>query len=356
MSQMIDQTEFQILDDEHLTGRRLGNYRLERLLGHGNRSSVYRAKDITTWQTVALRVFDADLSGDRAFAARFHQAVTRVMELKHAHLLPILDHGMEEGLVYVVRPFIPGTGATMRDHLGEPLPPDEVLRRFQPIAEALDYAHEQGMVHGDLKPGNILMATPDQPLIADFGLAMAQPQANSFIATGRGEHIGTPEYISPEQGCGAAFDRRADLYALGVMFYEALTGRPPFRAEHGEDTARTIVMAQVTMPPPSPRAFAPKMTPAVEQVLLRALAKRPQERHASATELCAALAEAAELPFTTSVPAIVATTGGAGPVAMSTVEYTGWRPKRSFGEWKQVGYALAALLVLVVIAAVAIVR
>ena len=348
----VAQGEIEQLDDERLSGRRLGNYRLERLLGHGNRSSAYQGKDITSWQAVALRVLDADLSGDRAFVARFHQSIARVAELRHPNLLPILDHGTEEGLVYIVRPFI--TGATMRDRLGEPLPPEEALRLFAPIAGALDYAHERGMVHGDLKPGNILLTTPEQPQITDFGLALALPQANSFIATGRGQHLGTPEYISPEQGCGAAFDKRADLYAFGVMLYEALAGRPPFRAEGADDTARTIVMAHVTTPPPSPRDFAPRISPAVERVLLRALAKRPQERYGSACALCEALAEAAGLPFMVGAPAMATVAGGALPETLDDGDYVAQRPGRPGRDWRFAGLALLALVVGLVIAGVLI--
>ena len=336
------QGEIELLEDEQLSGRRLGNYRLERLLGHGNRSSVYQAKDITSWEPVAVRVLDADLSADRAFVARFDQSIARVTESQHRYLLPILDHGTEEGLVYVVRPFI--TGATLRDHLGAPLAPDGALRLFQPIAEALDYAHERGLVHGDLKPGNILLTTPEQPLIADFGLAQALPQGNSFIATGRGEHLGTPEYVSPEQGCGAAFDKRADLYALGVMLYEASTGRPPFRVESAEDTARTIVMAHVTTPPPSPRGVVPALSPAVESVLLRALAKRPQERYASAGALCAALADAAGLPFTTSAPPLAASGSVGDRETMGDGDYVAHRPLRPRRNWWYVGLALLVLV------------
>jgi serine/threonine-protein kinase len=336
------------LEVEHLRGTRLGRYRLEKLLGHGNRSSVYQAKDITTWQTVAVRVLDADLSADRAFVERFRQAIGRVAEVQHPNLLPIFDRDEHEGLVYVVRPLVAGT--TLRDHLGQPRPLDDVFRTFLPIAEALDYAHARGLVHGDLKPGSIFFPQPDQPLVADFGLAQAFPQGNSFIATARGNHLGTPEYISPEQGCGAQFDKRADLYALGVMLYEAIAGRPPFRAESPADTARTIVMAHVTAPPPPPSSFVPNLNSAVEQVLLRALAKRPGERYPSGVALCAALAEAAGLPFTADLGALG--DGASTPASNSLAgddHYITHRPGRTRPHWHfnvaLVSLALALLFI-----------
>ena len=166
-------TEIGPREDEHLSGTRLGHYRLEKLLGHGNRSSVYQAKDITTWQTVAIRVLDADLSADRAFVERFRQAIHLLSEAQHPNLLPILNRDEHEGLFYVVRPLV--TGTTLRDQLGQPRPLAEVLRLFLPIAEALDFAHARGLVHGDLKPGNILLPEPDRALVADFGLALAFP-------------------------------------------------------------------------------------------------------------------------------------------------------------------------------------
>ncbi|MFN8517265.1 MAG: serine/threonine-protein kinase [Chloroflexia bacterium] len=329
------------LEVEHLSGTRLGRYRLEKLLGHGNRASVYQAKDITTWQTVAIRVLDADLSADRAFVERYRQTIDRLAEARHPNLLPILDRDEHEGLVYTGRPLVAGT--TLRDQLGQPRPLGDVLRLFLPIAEALDYAHARGLIHGDLKPGSILLPLPDQPLVADFGLAQAFPQGNSFIATARGDHLGTPEYISPEQGCGAQFDKRADLYALGVMLYEAIVGRPPFRAESSADTARTIVMAHVTTPPPPPCTLLPSLNPAVEQVLLRALAKRPAERYPSGVALCAALAEAEGLPFTADLVALG--DGSADPegdYTASDAHYISHRPSRTRPQW-QVTVALVVM-------------
>ncbi len=278
-----------LLEDERLVGARLGNYRLEKLLGRGNRSAVYQAKDITTWGVVAVRVFDNDLSGDRAFVGRFRQAVARVTAVEHPNILPILAQGEEEGRIYIARSFF--DNGSLREYLGQPMPISEMLELFRPIAEALDFAHARGLVHGDLKPGNILFADDDQPLIADFGTAQALPSSNSFIAMARGEHVGTPEYVSPEQGRGAPFDKRADLYAFGVMLYESLSGRPPFRAESADDTPRTIVMQHVSAPPPRASSFFAEISPATDRVLARALAKHPEERYPNALALCAALAE-----------------------------------------------------------------
>ena len=275
------------VDFAPLIGQRWGRYTFTDLIGRGNRSAVYQARNMAENRLVAIRVLDHDLGTAPDFLARFHATVAAAAILQHPHILPILDHGEHDGLAYLVRPYI--GGSTLRNHLGKPLPPIEALQFLRPIAAALDFAHAHGIVHGDLKPGNILLPAATHPLLADLGTAGVVQLGNNVVATAKGEHFGTPEYLSPEQGRGTAFDGRADLYALGVILYEALTGRPPFRAERPEDTARTVVMAHIATPPPDPRVINPDLSPAVEPILRRALAKRPDDRYSSATALIDAL-------------------------------------------------------------------
>ena len=333
------------IEDERLIGARLGNYRLEKLIGHGNRSAVYQAKDITTWQTVAVRVIDGDLSADRAFVGRFRQEIARAKAVEHPNILPILAQGEEEGRNYIARPFL-DTGS-LRDYLGQPMPIGKAIALFHPIAEALDFAHARGLVHGDLKPGNILFDEAAKPLIADFGTAQALPGSNSFVATARGEHVGTPEYVSPEQGRGAPFDKRADLYAFGVMLYEALSGQPPFRAESAADTPRALVMQHVSTPPPPASSYYGEIGPATDRILLRALAKRPEERYSSATALCAALAKVEEIAFVS--PATPFSDDTAGTIAAPESVDVTYIPRRQIQSQHRRQYIMIALGILVVV-------
>lgn len=216
--------------------------------------------------------------------------MSAVAALEHPHILSINDFGEQDGSVFLVRPYV--SGSTLRERLGKPLPLADVIRLLRPIADALDYAHRQGIVHGDVKPGNVLLHTATHPLLADLGTAQVLVGGNTVGTAARGAHFGTPEYLSPEQGLGEIPDGRADLYALGVILYEALTGRPPFRRENSTDTAFTIAMHQLSTPPPAPRDLNPALSPSVERVLLRALAKDPAGRYPSGAALFAALEEA----------------------------------------------------------------
>lgn len=272
---------------EQLIGRMLGPYRIETLLGHGNLASVYRATDLANKKTVALRVLDRGISGNTSFIDRFLQSTTIMAALQHPNLLPILDHGFQEGLAFLARPLI--AGGTLRARLGQPLALAEAGRLLRPIASALDFAHRYRIIHGDLKPGNILLPTGDRPLLADLGIAPMLAQTNSLIAAAKGTQFGTPEYLAPEQVQGRNVDARADLYAFGVILYEALTGRPPFRAERPTDTPRLIGLAHLSSPPPSPRSLNPALSLATEAVLLQALAKRPEQRYPTAASLLDAL-------------------------------------------------------------------
>lgn len=273
---------------EQLSGQMFGRYRIGDLLGQGNRASVYRATDGLTGMTVALRVLDRAYSSDSAFREHFSWVMLSVARLRHPNLLPLIDHGIQDGYAFLSRPLIT-TGGTLRGMLGTILPPTQVSQLLRPVAAALDYAHTQGVRHGDLKPGSILLPQADRPLLADLGIAPVTVQSNNVIATAKGQNFGTPEYLAPEQVQGVAIDHRADFYALGVILYEALVGRPPFRAERPTDTPRRVAFAHLGATPPAPRTFNPALSPAVEQVLLQALEKRPERRYPTGTALFDAL-------------------------------------------------------------------
>jgi serine/threonine protein kinase len=268
-------------------GQILGRYRLEALLGQGASAAVYRASNPTTNELVALRVMAQGAVADPLFSARFQHAAAAAAALRHPHILPILDFGEDRNVAYIVRPY--ASAGSFRSQLGTPLPLDMVIRLLQPIAEALDYAHANGVVHGDLKPGNLLLAAPDHLLLADLGTAHALAANNNLIASALGRHGGTPEYLAPEQALGLPPDGRTDLYALAIIVYEALTGRPPFQAEEPGDTARVILRRHLDTAPPPPGALNPSISPAVEAAVLRALAKDPSERFSCGGDFFAAL-------------------------------------------------------------------
>lgn len=285
---------------DNLQGKKVGRYWISSLIGHGNRAWVYQASEKDTAQTVAIRLFDRALSADPIFAERFRHLEDALSTVQHPNLLALTAFGEHEGQLYVVRPFIPG--GALRRLFGRPLPLDRVIQLLRPIAEALDYAHGQGFVHGDLKPGNILLPNAGSVVLVDLGIAQLLPRGSSLLMAATGRYYGTPEYLSPEQAHGLPLDRRTDEYALGVILYEALLGRPPFRAESPADTPRTIAARHITAAPPSPRKVNPALGAAVEQVLLRGLEKDPERRFPSCSALIAALEEAAgDLPTSTDV-------------------------------------------------------
>jgi hypothetical protein len=261
----------------------LGQYRIEALLGRGNRAAVYRAVQAQTGQLVSLRVFDRALSAEPTFTERFHQVAATLKTLQHPHLLPVQDYDQHAGRLFLVRPYI--AGGALRRRLGTALSPADLLQVLQPVAAALDYAHSHGIVHGDLKPGNILLPAPGQTVVTDLGIAQLLPRGNSLLMAATGRYYGTPEYLSPEQAHALPLDGRSDIYSLGVIMYEALSGRPPFRAEQGADTPRAIAARHITTPPPALRLLNPNITAEVEQVILRALAKDPADRFATGAEL-----------------------------------------------------------------------
>ncbi|HEX5504239.1 MAG TPA: protein kinase [Thermomicrobiales bacterium] len=274
---------------DELIGTTLGGYRINALIGQGNRASVYQATEVDTRQPFAVRVFDRDLGADRTFVERFRRVAEALKALQHPHLLPVRDYGQEGDLAFLVRPYV--AGGTLRNALGAPLPLSDAIRLLVPIAAALDYAHEQGMVHGDMKPGNILLPALDRPVLTDLGIAQLLPRGNSLLMAARSLHYGTPEYLSPEQAHGLPLDGRTDVYTLGIILYEALTGQPPFRAGAASDSARAVAMRHITTAPPGPRTLNPAISPAVEQVLLRALAKDPDKRFATCGAIFVELAE-----------------------------------------------------------------
>ncbi|HZQ38905.1 MAG TPA: protein kinase [Dehalococcoidia bacterium] len=271
-------------------GTNFGSYRIDGELGEGGMATVYRAHQPSLRRTVAIKVIGAHLAGQMDFQARFRREAEVLARLEHPNILPVYDFGEQDGQAYIVYRYV--GGGTLRDRLKGPLPLEAVERLLVPVADALDFAHSQGVVHRDIKPTNILLTEQDVPIVADFGLARlleagtAAPGRDlTTQLTQAGMGLGTPSYMAPEQAQGSNVDGRADQYALGIVAYQMLTGSVPFIAE----TPLAVALKHVTEPLPSPRSRNADLSEAIEQALLRALAKDPGDRFADCRTFLRAL-------------------------------------------------------------------
>lgn len=271
---------------ESMIGHTLGQYQLIEQIGQGGMATVYKAYQPSLNRYVAIKVLPPYYAHDPGFTERFTREAQAIAQLEHPNILPVYDFGKQGDISYIVMKYVPA--GTLRDKLGRPLPPIEAVRLIDQIAAALDAAHERGILHRDIKPGNMLIDDRGWIYLSDFGLAKMVEGAAHLTATGVG--IGTPAYMSPEQGQGRPVNARTDVYALGVVLFEMLTGRVPYEA----DTPMAVVIKHVTDPIPLPRQMNPNIPEAVEQVLLKALAKNPDHRFASAGELAQALHHAVQ--------------------------------------------------------------
>jgi serine/threonine-protein kinase len=274
---------------EDLTGTHLGPYQVVAPLGEGGMASVYKAYHPATERHVALKVLPTEIGGTPLVAERFRQEARVLAQLQHPHILPIFDFGEAGGYAYIVMPLI--TTGTLKDVMqGPPLSYRQIVRIITQIGDALDYAHARGVIHRDVKPSNVLIDERGNCLLTDFGLTKLAERPADLTHTGT--IIGTPAYISPEQGMGKRVDGRTDIYALGVILYEMATGRVPFRS----DTAMAVVIKHINQPLALPRALNPGLPAAIEQVILKALSKDPEDRYATASEMVQAIEVALKEP------------------------------------------------------------
>ena len=270
---------------EELVGRQFGPYRVVAPLGQGGMASVYKAFQPAVNRYVALKVLSPYFTSDPQFAQRFRHEAALVAQLQHPHILPVFDFGESEGYAYLAMPFI-DAGTLANTLTGRPIPFDVVERVIRQVGDALDYAHSKGIVHRDLKPANVLLDERGNCLLADFGIARISEGATRLTVTGT--IMGTPEYMSPEQASGETAGPASDIYSLGIVLYEMVTGRVPFRA----DTPIAVAIKHVTAALPPPRASNASLTPAVEAVVLKALARAPADRFSSAADMSASLTAA----------------------------------------------------------------
>ncbi len=308
-----------------------GRYTIERELGYGGMAKVYLAHDLKHGRLVALKVLRPEIAA-AVGAERFLREIKLAAALEHPHILPLHDSGDVHGFPYYVMPYVVGESLRKLLEREGQLPLTDALRITREVAEALDYAHRHGVVHRDIKPENILLAD-GQAVVADFGIARAVATAGAAKLTETGLVLGTPAYMSPEQGTGEThIDGRSDVYSLGCVLYEMLTGEPPYTGP----TARAIMAKRLSEPIPHLRTVR-EVPELVERAVTRALAKAPADRWASGAEFAAALSATAPRRFSRGAAVLVlAALIGAGAAGVF------WRSHRSDAS----GSALGSVAVL----------
>ncbi|MFN8532124.1 MAG: serine/threonine-protein kinase [Dehalococcoidia bacterium] len=262
-------------------GTTLGEFRIDAKIGEGGMAAVYRATQPSLHRTVAIKVLDTSLLADPTFVARFQREADTVAKLMHPNIVPVYAFGEAGVTLYLAMGFVPG--GSLAERMARPLDLQTVGRIVRQVAEALDYAHKQGVVHRDIKPANILLGEGDWALLSDFGIARMLEGRMRLTQPGVG--LGTPEYMSPEQGLSDDIDGRSDIYSLGIVLYELITGEVPFDA----DTPFGILYKQVHEPLPLPSKIKPEISSALENVIIRATAKRPEDRYQTAEQFKTAL-------------------------------------------------------------------
>src|SRR5215469_16106823 len=275
------------MNAEALIGTVLGTCTLKTLVGQGGMGAVFLAQQSRPKREVAVKVLlpMRPLTPNQlaAFLERFRRETDAAASMEHPNIIPVHEYGEREGLAYLVMPYV--GGGTLRDELERcgPLPLEKVVNYLEQMAAAIDFAHEHGVIHRDIKPANIMITPEGRLLLADFGLVKIVDDGKTpqVHITGVGAPVGTPDYMSPEQVIGEEVDIRADLYSLGVVLYQMVTGTTPFRGE----TPMQIAAQHLQVPPPSAQIMRPDLPIGAEQVLQRALAKRPADRYESAQGL-----------------------------------------------------------------------
>jgi len=282
---------------QHLIGQVIGPCILEKLLGYGGSSAVFLAQNRSTDEKVAVKVFmprsTMDKQAQKNFYRRFLREAEAASELDHPSILSIYSYGQHDGLPYIVMPYMPGGTLSECVTRNGPLSLSQALHYIAQIASALDYAHQNGRVHCDVKPANLLLDGCGQVVLSDFGIVhLMQPDGQSTDQPMKSPEtlMGTPDYISPEQALGETLDGRSDIYSLAVTLFFLLAGRPPFHA----DTSIAMALMHVHDTPPLLSTIRFDITPQIDRVIAKALAKWPEDRYPTAGEFSAAFAEAVD--------------------------------------------------------------
>jgi serine/threonine protein kinase len=281
-----------INNNSDLTGRTLGTCILEKLIGQGGMGSVYLARQARPSRYVAVKVLLPRISMSsevyQAFLARFRREADLIARLEHVNIMPIYEYGEQDGITYLVMPYFPG--GSLRDVLVAhgALPLNQTLSYIEQAASALDYAHAHGIIHRDIKPSNFMLHNDGRLVLADFGIARMMQEGNDTIGatlTGTGVLLGTPEYMAPEMARGESIDARADIYELGIVLFQMLTGHVPFKG----NTPLAVVVKQLEETLPSLHQTNPTIPLTVDKVVQKATAKRREDRFRTAGEMAQAL-------------------------------------------------------------------
>jgi eukaryotic-like serine/threonine-protein kinase len=256
-----------------------GRYRLERVLGKGGMATVYLAEDFERSDPVAIKVLRPDLAALLG-PTRFHREISIITRLQHPNILPLLDSSEAGPFLYYVMPYVAGNSLQQLLELNESLSIDRTMAVTRDLISGIEYAHSQNVLHRDIKPGNVLL-DGQRALLCDFGMARAVEEAGGESHSSSGLVVGTPAYMSPEQATGGDVGRPADIYALGCVIYEMLTGEPPFTGV----TSQAIIARHIGEPVRAIRTVRPDVPPDMELAILAALSKDPGGRPGSATKL-----------------------------------------------------------------------
>ena len=271
-------------------GSRVAGYLLERLVGSGGTAAVFRARDERLGRVVALKLLAAELTRDQGFRQRFLREARAVAAVDHPHIIPVYAAGEADGVLFIAMRFVAGSDLRVAVGRDGGLPPERAAAYFSPVASALDAAHDSGLVHRDVKPANILVDSgpgrPEHVYLSDFGLARGMLSSSGL--TRAGQFVGTPDYAAPEQVSGRAVDGRTDQYGLACVAYLLLTGSVLFE----RDQPMAVLYAHLFEPPPRVTRRRPDLPAAVDQVLVKALAKAPEDRYGSCGAFSDALRQA----------------------------------------------------------------
>jgi serine/threonine protein kinase len=266
----------------NLIGKTIDRYHILEQLGEGGMATVYKAYDTRLERDVAVKIIRKKAFPEEQLdriLKRFEREAKALARLSHPNILKVHDYGEYEGSPYLVLEYL--HGGTLKEKLkGKPMDWQDAIRILLPIAQALEYAHEHGIIHRDIKPSNILLTDKGQSLLSDFGIAKLLESEETATLTSTGVGVGTPEYMAPEQWTGSA-TAQSDIYSLGVVLYEMVTGRKPYTA----DTPAAILLKQASEPLPRPNSYVSDLPDSVEKVLLKALAKNPKDRYQDAGAL-----------------------------------------------------------------------
>ncbi len=272
-------------------GSTFAGYEVESVVGAGGIGILYRAIQVRLGRPVALKLVEPEVARDPVVRERLRREARAVASLDHPNVVPLYEAGEEDGTVYIVTRWVEGTELGTLIHRDGPLEPGRAARVAAQIAAALEMAHEGGLVHRDVKPSNVILTSEDHVYLTDFGLAKRAETAPGLTRVDR--MLGTVDYVAPEQIEGSEPDARSDVYSLGCVLFEMLTGDPPFADQKG---GMAKMWAQVNAEPPSVRDRRPDVPRALEDVIRRAMAKAPEARPTAAAFRAAVLAAVGEAP------------------------------------------------------------